>query len=78
MSVSYTHLDVYKRQGQVFGLDETVVASGQLILQHCGVFLTDTVKGIPLGRNGNGVGKGLLRCRKVQKRQLEVLSLIHI
>ena len=34
--------------------------------------LTDTVKGIPLGRDGDGVGKGLLRCRKVQKRQLEV------
>ena len=29
-------------KGQVFGLDETVVTSGQLILQHCGVFLADT------------------------------------
>ena len=28
-------------KGQVFGLDETVVTSGQLILQHCGVFLAD-------------------------------------
>ena len=37
--VSYTHLDVYKRQ---------VVTSGQLILQHCGVFLADTVKGLSL------------------------------
>ena len=59
-------------KGQVFGLDETVVTSGQLILQHCGVFLADTVKGVPLGRDGNGVSKGLLRCRKVQKRQLEM------
>ena len=42
-------------KGQVFGLDETVVASDQLILQHRGIFLTDTVKGIPLGRDGNGV-----------------------
>ena len=65
-------------KGQVFGLDETVVASGQLILQHRGVFLTDTVKGIPLGRDGNGVGKGLLRCRKVQKRQLEVNRAVEI
>ena len=59
-------------KGQVFGLDQTVVASGQLILQHRGVFLTDTVKSVPLGRDGNGIGKSLLRCRKVQKRQLEV------
>ena len=65
-------------KGQVFGLDETVVASDQLILQHRGIFLTDTVKGIPLGRNGNGVGKGLLRCRKVQKRQLEMNRAIKI
>ena len=34
---------------QVFGLDETVVTSGQLILQHCGIFFADTVKGVPLG-----------------------------
>ena len=65
-------------KSQVFGLDKTVVSSGQLILQHRGVFLTDTVKGIPLGRNGNGVGKGLLRCRKVQKRQLEVNRAVEI
>ena len=65
-------------KGQVFGLDETVVASGQLILQHRGIFLTDTVKGTPLGRNGNGVGKGLLRCRKVQKRQLEMNRAVKI
>ena len=65
-------------KGQVFGLDETVVTSGQLILQHCGVFLADTVKGVPLGRDGNGVSKGLLRCRKVQKRQLEMNRAIKI
>ena len=65
-------------KGQVFGLDETVVTSGQLILQHCGVFLADTVKGIPLGRDGNGVSKGLLRCRKVQKRQLEMNRAVKI
>ena len=65
-------------KSQVFGLDKTVVSSGQLILQHRGVFLTDTVKGIPLGRDGNGVCKGLLRCRKVQKRQLEVNRAVEI
>ena len=65
-------------KSQVFGLDETVVTSGQLILQHCGVFLADTVKGIPLGRDGNGVSKGLLRCRKVQKRQLEMNRAVKI
>ena len=65
-------------KGQVFGLDETVVTSGQLILQHCGVFLADTVKGVPLGRDGNGVSKGLLRCRKVQKRQLEMNRAVKI
>ena len=63
---------------QVFGLDETVVTSGQLILQHCGVFLADTVKGVPLGRDGNGVSKGLLRCCKVQKRQLEMNRAVKI
>ena len=65
-------------KGQIFGLNETVVTSGQLILQHCGVFLADTVKGVPLGRDGNGVSKGLLRCRKVQKRQLEMNRAIKI
>ena len=65
-------------KGQVFGLDEAVVTSGQLILQHCGIFLADTVKGIPLGRDGNGVSKGLLRCRKVQKRQLEMNRAVKI
>ena len=65
-------------KGQIFGLDETVVTSGQLILQHCGVFLADTVKGVPLGRDGNGVSKGLLRCRKVQKRQLEMNRAVKI
>ena len=65
-------------KGQVFGLDETVVASGQLILQHCGVFFADTVKGVPLGRDENGVSKGLLRCRKIQKRQLEMNRAVEI
>ena len=65
-------------KGQIFGLDETVVTSGQLILQHCGIFFADTVKGVPLGRDGNGVSKGLLRCRKVQKRQLKMNRAVKI
>ena len=59
-------------EGQVLGLDKAVVASCQLVLQHGGVLHPDTVKVIPLERNVDSTGKGLLRGRKVQKGQLKL------
>ena len=54
-------------ESQVLGLDKTVVASCQLVLQHGGVLHPDAVKIIPLERNVDGAGKGLLRGCQVQK-----------
>ena len=58
-------------KGQVLGLDEAVVAPRQLVLQHLRVLHPDGVKVIPLGRDGDTVGEGLLGRRQVQKGQLE-------
>src|SRR5699024_11321664 len=65
-------------EGQVLGLDKTVVASCQLVLQHGGVLHPNTVKIIPLERNVDGVGKGLLRGREVQKGQLKLNGTVEV
>ena len=65
-------------KGQVLGLDEAVVAPRQLILQHLRVLHPDGVKVIPLGRDGNAVGEGLLGRRQVQKGQLETDGAVKI
>ena len=58
-------------EGEILGFDKAVVALCQLVLQHGHVLNPDTVKVIPLERNGNGTGKSLFRCCKIQKRQLK-------
>ena len=65
-------------EGQVLGLDKTVVASCQLVLQHGGVLHPDAVKIISLERNVDGAGKGLLRGRKVQKGQLKLNGAVEV
>src|SRR5699024_3812809 len=59
-------------ESQVLGLDKTVVASCQLVLQHGGVLHPDGVKIIPLERNVDGAGKSFLGGCEVQKGQLEL------
>ena len=58
-------------EGEILGFDKAVVALCQLVLQHGHVLNPDTVKVIPLERNGNGTGKSLFGCCKIQKRQLK-------
>ena len=65
-------------KGQVLGLDEAVVAPRQLVLQHLRVLHPDGVKVIPLGRDGDTVGEGLLGRRQVQKGQLETDGAVKI
>ena len=65
-------------KGQVLGLDKAVVAPRQLVLQHLRVLHPDGVKVIPLGRDGNAVGEGLLGRRQVQKGQLETDGAVEV
>ena len=58
-------------EGEILGFDKAVVALRQLVLQHSHVLHPNTVKIIPLERNGNGTGKSLFGCCKIQKRQLK-------
>ena len=59
-------------EGQVLGLDQTVIAAGKLILQHFGVLSTDMVKFIALGRDGDTPCEALLGRRQVHKGKLEL------
>ena len=65
-------------ESQVLSLDKAIVAFCQLVLQHGHVLHPDTVKIIPLERNVDGAGKGLLRGRKVQKGQLKLNGAIEV
>ena len=58
-------------EGQVFCLNQAVVPLCQLVLQHLGVLAADVVKIIPLGRDGDGPGKGFLGRGQVEEGQLE-------
>ena len=62
----------FNAEGQVFGLNQTVVAAGKLVLQHLGILGADSIKFIAAGRDGDAPGKGFLRCRQVDKGKLEL------
>ena len=59
-------------EGQVFGFHNTVVALGKLVLQHPGVFVTNRVETIFLGRDRDGLSKGFFRCGQIDKGQLKL------
>ena len=63
---------------EVLGLDKAVVALCQLVLQHSHVLHPDAVKIIPLERDADGTGKGLLRGRQVQKGQLKLNGAVKV
>ena len=56
---------------EILGLHKTIVASGKLVLQHLGIFLSNAVEFITLGRDRNTLSKGLLRSCQVYEGQLE-------
>jgi len=58
-------------KGEVFCFHQTVVASGQLVLQHLGIFVTNTVEFVTLRRDGNALCEGLLRSSQIHKGKLE-------
>ena len=57
---------------EVFGLHQTIIASGKLVLQHLSIFVTNTVEFITLRRNRNTLSKGLLRSGQIHKGKLEL------
>ncbi len=58
-------------EGQILGLDKTVVSFRQLVLQHLRVLSPDAVKIVLLRWNRNGAGKGLFGCRQIEEGQLK-------
>src|SRR5699024_3115692 len=61
----------FNAERQVFGLDEAVVATRQLVLQHLRVLHPNRVEVVPLGRDRDAVGKSLLGRGQVQEGQLK-------
>ena len=59
-------------KGQVLGFNQPVVPPCQLVLQHSGIFLTDGVKIIPLCRDIDAAGKGIVRCHQIEEGQLKL------
>lgn len=69
----FCNLDVVRidAEGQIFGLNQAVVASGQLILKHICIFFANMVKGVSLGRNGDALGKGFFGSGQIYEGELE-------
>ena len=65
-------------EGQVLGLDEAIVALGQLIFQHLGVFGADAVVAVALQRNGDALRVGILVCRRIDKGQLKAHGAVKV
>ena len=68
----------FNAEGQILGLDETVVATGKLITEHIRIFGADTVKVIPLGWDNNALSVGVLVCRHIHKGQLEFYRAVEV
>ena len=68
----------FDAEGQVFGLNKTVVATGKLVLQHLGILGADGVKFITAGWDGDAPGKGFLGCRQVDKGKLELHGAVKV
>ena len=65
-------------EGQVLGLDKAIVAFGQLIFQHLGVFGADAVVAVALQRNGDALRVGILVCRRIDKGQLKAHGAVKV
>ena len=61
----------FDTEGQIFGFDQSVVATLQLPLKHLCVFLPDAVKFISLWRDADALGEYLFGNGKVCKGELE-------
>ena len=73
-----SHSIRFNAEGQIFGLDKTIIATGKLTSQHIRVFDTDTVEIIPLRRNDNALTVGVLICRHIHKGQLELNRAVEV
>ena len=58
-------------EGQVLGFCQAVVAPGELAFQHLAVLRPDAVKGVPSGRDADGLLEALRVGRHVHEGQLE-------
>lgn len=65
-------------KGQVLGFHNTVVALGKLVLQHPGLFVTNSVESILLGRDRDGLSKGFFRCGQIDKGQLKLNGAVKV
>ena len=65
-------------EGQILGLDKTIVAPCQLVLQHGGILRPNAVKIIALEGDVDGAGEGFLGGHEVQKRQLELNRAVEV
>ena len=63
---------------EILGLHKTVVTSGELVLQHLSIFLSNAVEFITLGRDRNTLSKGLLRSCQVHKGKLELNGAVKV
>ena len=79
-SLGFCHLYAlgFNAEGQILGLDKTVVATGKLTAEHIRVFDTDAVKVVALGRDFDALTVGVLIRRKVHKGQLELHRTVEV
>ena len=68
----FFHVGSFDAEGQILGLDKTVIATGKLIAKHFRVFLTDVIEVVALRGNDDTLTVGVLVCRHIHKRQLEL------
>ena len=68
----------FDTEGQILGFDQTVIATGKLIAEHLSIFLSNIVEIITLGRDLDALPVGVLVCRHVHERQLELHGAVKI
>ena len=68
----------FDTEGQILGLDKTVIATGKLTTEHFRVFLTDVIEVIVLRGNDDALTVGVLICRHIHKRQLELNGAVKV
>ena len=65
-------------KGDEFGFAQAVVSLGELIAQHVGVFVSDIIKSIILGRDINGLLKAIHAGNDIEKRKLKMDGAVKI
>ena len=65
-------------EGQVLGLNQAVVALGELVLQHGAVLVSEIVESVRPQRDGDAFGKAVLCGGQVQKRELKANGAVEV